>query len=168
MGLVRRTSSTTTASNYVSGGQWMSDEQQRQEAEHRRRFGLPSGVDPRNFDPRRAMDPASLDKVLRAQAIARAEAQAATTVIIATIVSLVTSAFSFVAALAWNSAIQAALDKYLGPNGPLTKTIGNHPVAIKGIYALIVTFIAIVVILIVNRFAGNLAKKSAIALASGN
>jgi hypothetical protein len=146
----------------------MSDDQQRHEAEQRRRFGLPAGVDPRNFDPRRAMDPASLEKILRAQAIARAEAQAATTVIIATIVSLVTSAFSFVAALAWNTAIQAALDKYLGPNGPLTKTIGNHPVAVKGIYAAIVTIIAIVVILIVNRFAGSLAKKSAIAAASNS
>lgn len=146
----------------------MSDEQQRQEAEHRRKFGFPPGVDPRNFDPRKAMDPNSLDKILRAQAIARAEAQAATTVIIATIVSLVTSAFSFVAALAWNTAIQAALDKYLGPGGPFTKTIGNHPVAIKGIYAIIVTVIAIIVILIVNRFAGDLAKKSAIALASNS
>jgi len=146
----------------------MSDEKQRRDAEQRRRFGLPQGVDLHNFDPRKAMDPNSLDKILRAQAIARAEAQAATTVIIATIVSLVTSAFSFVAALAWNTAIQAALDKYLGPTGPFTKTIGNHPVAIKGIYALIVTLIAIIVILIVNRFAGNLAKKSAMALASNS
>ena len=87
----------------------MSDEQQRRDAEQRRRFGLPQGVDLHNFDPRKAMDLNSLDKILRAQAIARAEAQAATTVIIATIVSLVTSAFSFVAALAWNTAIQAAL-----------------------------------------------------------
>ena len=146
----------------------MSDDQQRRDAEQRRRFPIPQGVDLHNFDPRKAMDPASLDKILRALAIARAEAQAATTVIIATIVSLVTSAFSFVAALAWNTAIQAALDKYLGPNGPLSKTFGNHPVAVKGVYALIVTLIAIIVILIVNRFAGNLAKKSAMALASNS
>lgn len=146
----------------------MSDEQQRRDAEQRRRLGLPQGVDLHNFDPRKAMDPNMLAKVQQAQAVARAEAQAATTVVIATIVSLVTSAFSFVAALAWNTAIQAALDKYLGPNGPFIKTIGNHPVAIKGVYALIVTIIAIIVILIVNRFAGNIAKKSAIALASGN
>lgn len=146
----------------------MSDEQQRRDAEQRRRFGLPQGVDLHNFDPRKAMDPNALARITQAQAIARAEAQAATTVVIATIVSLVTSAFSFVAALAWNTAIQAALDKYLGPNGPLSKTFGNHPVAVKGIYALIVTVIAIIVILIVNRFAGNIAKKSAIALASGS
>lgn len=145
----------------------MSDDQQRQEAEHRRRFpGLPQGADLRNFDPRRAMDPASLDKVLRAQAIARAEAQAATTVIIATIVSLVTSAFSFVAALAWNDAIQAALTAYVKTDSAMGKLLG--PVGVKLFYALIVTLIAIIVILIVNRFAGNLAKKSAIALASNS
>ncbi|HZC07921.1 MAG TPA: DUF5654 family protein [Ktedonobacterales bacterium] len=146
----------------------MSDDQQRQEAEHRRRFGVPPGIDLHNFDPRKAMDPNSLATVLRAQAIARAEAQAATTVIIATIVSLVTSAFSFVAALAWNTAIQAALDKYFGPQGPLYATLGRHQLLIKGVYALIVTIIAIIVILIVNRFAGNLAKKSALALASNS
>ena len=139
----------------------MSDDQQRQEAEHRRRM---AGVDLRNFDPRKAMDPNSLDKILRAQAIARAEAQAATTVVIATIVSLVTSAFSFVAALAWNNAIQLALDTYVNTNSSLAKMIG--PVGVKVFYALIVTLIAIIVILIVNRFAGNIAKKSAMALAS--
>lgn len=146
----------------------MSDDQKQREAEQRRRFGMPPGVDLHNFDPRKAMDPNALAKVLQAQAIARAEAQAATTVIIATIVSLVTSAFSFVAALAWNTAIQAALDKYFGPTGPLYATLGKHQLLIKGVYALIVTVIAIVVILIVNRFAGNLAKKSAIALASNS
>lgn len=146
----------------------MSDEQQKRDAEQRRRFGMPESVDLRNFDPRKAMDPNSLAAIARAQAIARAEAQAATTVVIATIVSLVTSAFSFVAALAWNTAIQAALDKYFGPSGPLYATLGRHQLLIKGVYALIVTVIAIAVILIVNRFAGNLAKKSAFALASNS
>jgi len=146
----------------------MSDDQQRQEAEHRRRFGLPPGVDPRNFDPRRAMDQASLEKVLRAQAIARAEAQAATTVIIATIVSLVTSAVSFIAAFAWNTAIQDVLNKYIGPNTALSRSLHLGKVGVEVVYAIAVTFIAIIVVLIVNRFASNLAKKSAIALASGS
>lgn len=144
----------------------MSDEQERKEAEHRRRLGLPQGVDLRNFDPRKAMDPNSLDKILRAQAIARAEAQAATTVIIATIVSLVTSAFSFVAALAWNNAIQDALKAYVTPNSGLAKLLHLDKIGIEVLYALIVTVIAILVILIVNRFAGDLAKRSAVALAS--
>jgi len=144
----------------------MSDDQQQQEAEHRRRLGLPPGVDLRNFDPRKAMDPNSLDKILRAQAIARAEAQAATTVVIATIVSLVTSAFSFVAALAWNNAIQDALNTYVGSNTGLARALHLNKVGIEALYAVIVTIIAIIVILIVNRFAGNIAKKSAFALAS--
>ncbi|HEX8729321.1 MAG TPA: DUF5654 family protein [Ktedonobacterales bacterium] len=146
----------------------MSDEQQRRDAEQRRRLGLPQGVDLHNFDPRKAMDPNMLAKVQQAQAVARAEAQAATTVIIATIVSLVTSAFSFVAALAWNTAIQDALTQYVGSNTALAQTLHLNKVGVEALYAVIVTIIAIIVILIVNRFAGNIAKKSAIALASGN
>ncbi len=138
----------------------MTDEKQRQEAEQRRRFGMPQGM-----DPRRMMDAAAVEKMMRAQAIARAEAQAATTVVIATIVSLVTSAFSFIAALAWNTAIGDVINDSVGSNYfglSLTKT------AKEVIYALIVTAIAIVVTLVVNRFAGNLAKKSAIAAASAS
>ncbi len=143
----------------------MSDDQQRQEAEQRKHFGIPSGVDPRNLDPRRMMDTAAVEKLMKAQAIARAEAQAATTVVIATIVSLVTSAFSFIAALAWNDAIQALL------NGLVSNKVGTFtltPTEVKIVYAVAVTVIAIVVILIVNRFAGDLAKKSAIAAASNS
>ncbi len=139
----------------------MSDERQRQEAEQRRRFGMPQGV-----DPRRMMDAAAVEKVMKAQAIARAEAQAATTVIIATIVSLVTSAFSFIAALAWNDAIQTLLSGLTTNNKLGSLTL--NPTEVKIVYALAVTIIAIVVILIVNRFAGDIAKKSAIAAATAN
>lgn len=142
----------------------MSDEQQ-QEAERRRRFGIPSAVDPRHLDPRKMMDPAAMEKLMRAQAIARAEAQAATTVAIATIISLVTSAFSFIAAFAWNTAMTDAL------KGLVTKKIGPFtltPIEVEFVYAIIVTLIAVMVILIVNRFAGNIAKRSAIAAASAS
>lgn len=137
----------------------MNDDQQRQEAERRRRFGVPNGV-----DPRRMMDAAAVEKLMKAQAVARAEAQAATTIVIATVVSLVTSAFSFIAALAWNDAIQSLLSGLTagGKIGGFTL----NPTEIKVVYALIVTLIAIVVTLLVNRFAGNFAKKSAIAAAS--
>src|SRR5438045_696730 len=77
-------------------------------AEQRRRMGLPQG-----FDPRKAMDPATMERMIRAQAVARAQAQAATTVVIGTIVTLVSSAFGFVAALAWNDAINATLNEVL-------------------------------------------------------
>ena len=138
----------------------MSDEQLRHEAEQRRRFGIPQGM-----DPRRVMDAASVEKVLKAQAIARAEAQAATTVIIATIVSLVTSAFSFIAALAWNTAIGDLLNKSVGSSflGVKLDQTGK-----EFVYAIIVTVVAIIVTLVVNRFAGDIAKKSAIAAATAN
>ena len=143
----------------------MSDDQQRQEAEQRRRFSMPQGMDPRNLDPRRMMDAAAVEKMMKAQAIARAEAQAATTVVIATIVSLVTSAFSFVAALAWNDAIQGLLKQEVGGSlfGIKLDDTGK-----AFIYAIIVTLLAIVVTLIVNRFAGDIAKKSAIAAAANS
>ncbi len=144
----------------------MSEDIQRHEAEQRRRFGIPQGVDPRNLDPRRMMDAAAVEKLMKAQAIARAEAQAATTVVIATVVSLVTSAFSFIAALAWNDAIQSLLLGLTTSNKVGSFTL--NPTEVKIVYALAVTVIAIVVILIVNRFAGDLAKKSAIAAATNS
>src|SRR5215467_3451790 len=89
----------------------MDDTQQAPEPQQRRGVSLPSGI-----DPRKAIEPSAVDRILRAQAVARAQAQAATTVIISTIVSLVTSAFGFVAALAWNSAIQEILHEHLTPS----------------------------------------------------
>jgi len=99
----------------------MSDEQKT--AEQRRRMGLPGGLDPRNFDPRKAMDPATVERLMRAQAVARAEASAATTVLIGTVVTLITSAFGFVAALAWNDAIVEVLKDYVNPNFGALKII---------------------------------------------
>jgi len=125
-------------------------------AESRRR-GI-AGIDPRNFDPRRALDPAAMERVARAQAVARAEAQAATTVVIATVVSLVTSAFGFVAALAWNNAIVAVLNQ-----GVFTRFgwKAEEPIGLV-IYAIVATLIAIIVVVATNRFASGIAKKSAI------
>lgn len=128
-----------------------------QVAEQRRRGGHNSGA-----DPRRVMDSAAVERMLHAQAVARAEAQAATTVVIATIVSLVTSAFSFVAALAWNNAIQSLLSSVQ----PALKGYGIPDWGIQVTYAVIVTIIAVIAVLIINRLAGNIAKKSAIGAAS--
>ncbi|HUY79928.1 MAG TPA: DUF5654 family protein [Ktedonobacterales bacterium] len=131
-----------------------------QEAEQRRR----SGIDLRNYDPRKITDPAMRDRILHAQAVARAEAQAASTVLIATIVSLVTSAFTFVAALAWNTAIQELLNENIGTGR--FASLRLSPGTVSAIYAVIVTIIAVIVVVIVNRFAGDIAKKSAIAAAT--
>ncbi|HLY31980.1 MAG TPA: DUF5654 family protein [Ktedonobacterales bacterium] len=140
----------------------VSDEQQ-PEAGQRRRFNV--GVDLREFDPHKITDPALRERIAHAQAIARAQAQAVSTVFIATIVSLVTSAFTFVAALAWNSAIQQILNDNI--NGAFKKY--NLPRGtVDLIYAVIVTCIAIIVVLIIQRFAGDIARKSAIAAATNS
>lgn len=118
------------------------------------------------IDPRRALDPATVERMIRAQVAARTQAQAATTVVLATIVSLITSAFSFVAALAWNSAIQDLLKENFNVqnNKFFGVTISNG--GVEAIYAFIVTIIAVVVVVILNRIARRYASKSA--LSNGN
>ncbi|HLZ24845.1 MAG TPA: DUF5654 family protein [Ktedonobacterales bacterium] len=132
-----------------------------QVAEQRRRLNL----DPRNLDPRKALDSASLERVLKAQAMARAQAQAATTVVIGTIVTLISSAFGFVAALAWNDAIRMVLQKFLKDTG-LDKQFG--PVGQALLTAIVFTIIAIIAIFILQRVAGRWAKKAAIGTAAGD
>lgn len=131
-----------------------------QVAEHKRRLNL----DPRNFDPRKALDPASLERVIKAQALARAQAAATTQVLLGTIVTLITSAFGFVAALAWNSVIQTVLNDNIN-SGFLGKNPPNW--AYPLVYAAIVTLVAVFVVVGLNRIAGRIAKRSVIE-ASGN
>lgn len=61
--------------------------------------------------------------------------------------ALATAAFGLVAALAWNSAIQAVFAKYYKP--------GDATWALLA-YAAAVTVIAVVVILVIGRIAGRL------------
>lgn len=60
--------------------------------------------------------------------------------------ALATAAFGLVAALAWNSAIQEAFKKY-APAGSVRALL---------LYAVVVTIIAVVVILLIGRLAGRL------------
>jgi hypothetical protein len=110
------------------------------------------------------MDPAAMQaqvaRLSRAQAIARAQASAASAVFLATIVSLATSAFGVVAALAWNDAIQANITVITA-----TYLKGLKPEQTKLVYAVIVTVLAVVAILTLNRVASRIAKKSAIDVA---
>jgi cytochrome c oxidase subunit IV len=126
---------------------------------------LPGALDPRNYDPRRAVDPAQMQqqmqKLARAQAVARAKAQATSTVFLATVVSLATSAFGVVAALAWNQAIQDNLKSVTSSSLFAKLTQAQREL----VYAVIVTFIAVIVILALSRIAARLAKKSAIDVA---
>jgi uncharacterized protein DUF5654 len=132
-------------------------------AEQRRRMGLPPL--PQGFDPRKAIDPAAMERMMRAQAVARAQAQAATTVVIGTIVTLVSSAFGFVAALAWNDAINVTLNNFLQTQFGVDPTKQSSTVSL--LRAVIFTVIAIVAIVILQRVAGRWAKKAAITAAAG-
>jgi hypothetical protein len=126
---------------------------------------MPGALDPRSYDPRKVMDQQHVrDQVLRlqrAQAIARAQAQATSTVFLATVVSLATSAFGVVAALAWNDAIQAAINDLVKTNAFFAWAHGNQTLT-KLLYAVIATILAVFVILTLNRVAARIAKKSAI------
>ncbi len=143
-------------------------------AEQRRKFGMPPGIDPRhldprnldprNLDPRKALDSAALERVMKAQALARAQAQAASTVVIGTIVTLVSSAFGFVAALAWNDAIKALLTSFLQHTLKLQVDQTTQYV----IQAVAFTIIAVVAIAILQRVAGRWAKKAAIGASAGD
>jgi hypothetical protein len=104
------------------------------------------------------MDSAAMERVLKAQATARAQAAASTTVFIGTIVTLISSALGLVAALAWNNAITAWVNSLArGPLAPL-KLSGS---ALAFAQALIVTVIAVVAVVVLNRIAGRYAKRNA-------
>ncbi|HEV7127262.1 MAG TPA: DUF5654 family protein, partial [Ktedonobacterales bacterium] len=80
------------------------------------------------------------------------------TVFLATVVSLVTSTFGFVAALAWNTAIQDNITDIERAYGGLFKGLSPHQLEL--LYAVIVTLLAVLVIIIMNRVASRIAKKS--------
>ena len=131
-----------------------------QVAEQHHRLGLPQGI-----DPRRALDSAAMERVLKAQALARAQAQAATTVVLGTVVTLVTSAFGFIAALAWNDAITALIAKYLQPVFIRT---GLGATAIPLVKAIVLTILAVIVVVATQRIAGRYVKKSVVSAATEN
>ena len=125
-----------------------------QAAEHHRHLGIPAGI-----DPRKVMDSAAMERVFKAQATARAQAAASTTVFIGTIVTLISSAFGLVAALAWNNAITAGVNKLA--TGPLRNLNLQDSPVLPFAQALIVTVIAVVAVVALNRIAGRYAKQNA-------
>jgi len=70
--------------------------------------------------------------------------------VLETIAALMTAAFGFVAALAWNDAIQTTIKQYIGTGSDLPA---------KYIYAVIVTIIAVVMGLVIARAIGKAKKK---------
>jgi Family of unknown function (DUF5654) len=136
-----------------------------QAAEHHRLLGIPAGViDPHTYDPRKVLDATAMEHLLKAQAAARAQAAASTTVFIGTFVTLITSAFGLVAALSWNSAISAGVNSLA--TGPLKQLhLAGTPWAAV-IQAVIVTIIAVVAVVVLNRIAGRFARQNAFKSAS--
>ena len=67
--------------------------------------------------------------------------------VVETILGLITTAFAFVAGLAWNDAIQALITEIVGTGSALSSLF---------IYAIIVTIIAVVVTVLIARFAARM------------
>ena len=67
--------------------------------------------------------------------------------IVETILGLITTAFAFVAGLAWNDAIQTLITELVGKGSALTSLF---------VYAIIVTIIAVIVTVLLARFAAKL------------
>ena len=74
-------------------------------------------------------------------------AKSVTKLIVETILGVITTAFAFVAGLAWNQAIQELINQFVGKGSALTSLFT---------YAIIVTIIAVVVTVLLARFAARL------------
>lgn len=67
--------------------------------------------------------------------------------IMETMLTLITTAFAFVAGLAWNEAIQKLIEEFYTAGGAVTGLL---------IYAVIVTIVAVVVDVLLARIAGKM------------
>ena len=67
--------------------------------------------------------------------------------IMETMLTLITTAFAFVAGLAWNEAIQKLIEEFYAAGGAVTGLL---------IYAVIVTIVAVVVTVLLARIAGKM------------
>ena len=70
-----------------------------------------------------------------------------TKLIMETILGLITTAFAFVAGLAWNDAIQKLIEQFIGTGDALPSLF---------IYAIVVTIVAVIVTVILARVAGKM------------
>ena len=67
--------------------------------------------------------------------------------IMETILGLITTAFAFVAGLAWNDAIQKLIEQFIGTGDALPSLF---------IYAIVVTIVAVIVTVLLARIAGKM------------
>ncbi len=70
-----------------------------------------------------------------------------TKLIMETILGLITTAFAFVAGLAWNDAIQKLIEQFIGTGDALPSLF---------IYAIVVTVVAVIVTVLLARVAGKM------------
>ena len=70
-----------------------------------------------------------------------------TKLIMETILGLITTAFAFVAGLAWNDAIQKLIESVIGSGDAIPSLF---------IYAIVVTIVAVVITVLVARIAGKM------------
>jgi len=70
-----------------------------------------------------------------------------TKLIMETILGLITTAFAFVAGLAWNDAIQKLIESVIGTGDALPSLF---------IYAIVVTIVAVIVTVLIARVAGKM------------
>jgi len=76
-----------------------------------------------------------------------------TRIFLQTMIALASAAFGIVAALAWNSAIQATIERVMGPDASLT---GLY------VYAILATILAVVVLMALGRAAARVGGEAAI------
>ena len=74
-------------------------------------------------------------------------------VFLQTMIALASAAFGIVAALAWNSAIQATITRVMGPDESLT---GLY------VYAILATILAVIVLVALGRAAARVGGEAAI------
>ena len=70
-----------------------------------------------------------------------------TKLIMETILALITTAFAFVAGLAWNDAIQKLIEQFIGTGDALPSLFT---------YAIVVTIVAVIVTVLLARVAGKM------------
>lgn len=96
-------------------------------------------VDPAGPEDEREILPAVTDVVKKTSRFSRE--------VVATMISLASAAFGVVAALAWNTAITSLFNRYFGTAARIGALF---------VYAVVITLIGVVVIVLLGRLAGRL------------
>lgn len=119
------------------------EEAQKEVQRLQRRFGVSREQAAQLYQESLRMSQAQLQRGLQA-----------TSNFVSTVVALLSSAVGFVAAFAWNTAIQQALSEYFGSNSKIDKAL------LDLYYALVTTIFAVVVIAVLGVINGRIKGRS--------